>query len=272
MKKLVSVLSVLLMCALLLTSCAQKEAYDLYVEMNEAMLSVKSSDVTADVIVKMGTSEGDIDISMKMDMQQIARSETDIDLKMDMIMDLGEVGAEIGMPQMQMNMYFTGGWMYYDMMGQKIKMQIDLENAMEMVSFADVSAMSIDFEKEAVTNSSVKAVGENKELSFTLNGDMLGDMLNQMAGEMMQGLGMGENVSISFGDVTYTAVIGKDSLPKEEHMIFSIDMEFMVEGKSEAATAEYDMKMTNNAFNSIEAIDFPSFDDYIEIDASMMGL
>jgi len=268
MKKLALVLAIVLMCSLVLAGCSQKEAYDLYMDMNEAMLGVTSSDVSADVNMKMTAAGESFDISMKMDIQQITRSETDIDMKMDITMGLGELGAMMGMEEIVMNMYFTDGNMYYDMMGQKMKIAMDLESAMEMMGVGDVGAMSIDFDKESIAESSVKSVGDDKELSFVLRGEMLSNVIDQMVGSMMQNMGLGDDMQISFGDVSYTALIGKDSLPKTEHMVFSMNMDIM----GESATADYDMFMTNHSFNSIDVIEFPDFSDYLEVDASLMGM
>ena len=268
MKKLTLVLSVLLVCALLLTSCAQqKDAYDLYIEMTEAMQDVKSADASADIDMKMIISGEEFDIGIKMDMQQVVRSETDIELKADMTIDLGSIGALIGMKEISMHMYFVDGFMYYDMLGQKIKMDIDIEEAVEMLNAADFSASSFKFEKDAISSSEVKTVGGDKEISFVLKGEVLNEMLDNFLAPLMQNMGMGD-IAINFGDVSYNALIGKDSLPKEEHMIFAVEIEVM----GESATAEYDMTIINKAFDSIDSIEFPNFDEYIEMDASAMGL
>ena len=180
-------------------------------------------------------------------------SETDIEMAMTMSMDMGELGEQA------VTAYYKDGWIYEEVMGMKIKMQLPIEEALKMANSDAFTALM--FDESAVSYSSVKDIGGGKEFDFTLKGNMLSDLMSEVMGSMLDALG-GEDMDITFGDMTYTVVLGSDNLPKNMHMVFSMDMQMA----GESASASYDMNMTNLAYNNVSAIDAPAdIDDYQEM-------
>ena len=76
---------------------------------------------------------------------------------------------------------------------------------------------------------------------------------------------LGDNISYSFGDVTYTALVGEDFLPTRIDLSFSCDL--TIEG--EQASASYTLTTTDIDYN-VTQIEYPAdLDSYQLIDADL---
>jgi len=260
MKKFTLILIVALLVAC--TACSPKpapkpveNAYDLYTAMNTAMKNVTSMQAKADVKMNMQSEGENADMNMFMDIKQILRSETDLEMALLMSIDMGELGG-----LMDAKIYYKDGYLYQEIMGMKVKMRMALEEAMAAVNMDAIS--SLNFEKDAISQSEVKNVDGGKELSFTLKGDALNDTLTEMVNAMIGSLDSDVDMKLTFGDVSYTLLLGSDNFPKKQHIVYSMDME--VDG--EKTSISYDMYMTDLSYNTIKAIEYPAdLDDYMEI-------
>ena len=114
MKKLA--LSLLAIGCSLLTfiSCSEeKDAFQLYSEMNQALEQVSSIQGSMDIDMKLTASKETLDLAMDMDITAVKRSETDADLAMKIESDMAQLGS------FTMQAYTKDGYMYLDMLGMK---------------------------------------------------------------------------------------------------------------------------------------------------------
>jgi hypothetical protein len=238
-----------------LSACGELEAFDLYMRMNAASQNITSIEAKVNANISMEMMGEKVDMRMLMDVKQIIRSETDIEMAMLMTIDMGE---EFG-GAMEATVFFKDGYLYQEMLGMKMRMPLSIEDLMDMAGI-DTGA-NLLFAKEAIINSSVRDVAGGKELNFSLKGDALADVLDNMVGGMLEGMGL-SGMQITFGDVQYSIIVGSDDLPKEERIIFSMEMSFM----GETVIAGYDMHFTDISYNSVTSIDFPSdLGDYMDV-------
>lgn len=258
MKKLA--LSLLAIGCSLLTfiSCSEeKDAFQLYSEMNQALEQVSSIQGSMDIDMKLTASKETLDLAMDMDITAVKRSETDADLAMKIESDMAQLGS------FTMQAYTKDGYMYLDMLGMKIKSPYDpsADSDESQLPMADsYNRAVIDFTTEAVKESAIAKTDKGRELTFTLDGSKLTDALSGLVGNITESLGEGSN--FSYNDVKYTVVVDQDNLPVSQNMTFSFDME--IEG--ERASADCDIN-SDFAYNKVENIEYPDdLDTYEELD------
>ena len=243
MKKLL-ILMLTVVVTVSLTACtgAQKEAYDLYLDMNKAMEGITSVEMEVDSNISMDIQGQAVDMKLTGTAREIIRSQTDID--MEMVMDMTFMGQA-----MTSTSYFKDGYLYQEVAGMKQKSAMDLEQATAMGN----AMQSMQFEKDAVLTSSVTDVDDDKELAFTLSGDKVTEIMNAMVGSTLDSLGAGD-VAMEVGDLTYSVIIGKDNLAKSADIAFTMTME--VEG--ETVGMEYQITQVMTAYDTLTEISFPA--------------
>ena len=250
MKKHISVLTVFtLILILVFCGCSggetAKDAFILYTDMNAAMKEVTSMEMDSNVKMEMTYGEENLSFDITGTAQQIIQSETDIDMIMEMSMDMTELGLS-GM--VTIHSYYLDGYMYQDIMGFRSKTKVDIETAMEQ------SGLNMfEFDSTAIIDSSVADVDGGKELSFKLDGTKLTNMIQPLVESQLSGMGLAGESSVEIGDVSYSVVIGKDSLPLKQ--LSNIAIKMVVE--DETIDMKMDMDIAYTGFNSVESLDFP---------------
>ncbi|MCI8332476.1 MAG: hypothetical protein HFE78_06595 [Clostridiales bacterium] len=259
-KKYGAFLLAILCCLFAFASCSeQADAYQLYLDMNKAMENTTSMKATMDGNMQMSVSGESLELQLKSEITAIEYSEEQTDAAMTMEISLAQLGS------VNTSIYVKDGYVYQDVMGMKIKTEMESEEISEL-TYAHEAGVSLDFAKDAVIESSVKKVDGGKELAFRLDGQKVTDELETITEAITSQLG--NNINITFGDVAYTLLVGKDSLPIREELTFSFDL--TIEG--ERASASYTLTMTDIDYN-VTQIDYPAdLDSYQLIDASFDGL
>lgn len=253
MKKLALVLAIL-MAVLPLASCGDNvTAYEAYVKMSDAMGAVSSMEGTIDATVSMTSAGVSYEIGVSGTTKEVIRSDTDMD--MEMTMDMTMLGETFSVAT-----YYKEGYMYQDLSGMKYKLHMDIEDAVNQMGVTD-----LEFTEDIVKESSVTDVDGGKELSFTLDGTAMTDILSEIVASLTGALGA--DGTMTFGDVTYNIVVDKDYIERSCEIIFSISME--IDG--ETVDMSYDMRMDISSVNNT-TITFPDdLDSYTEITADQLG-
>jgi len=257
MNKRLGTLLLAVVCSLFVfVSCnEQADAYELYLDMNKAMENITSMKVAMDGKMQMSVSGNNLDLHMKADETVIEHAEGQIDMAVTMEADMAQLGS------VNTSLYVKDGYIYEDIMGIKMKIKAD-ETAVSEISDVCESAL-LDFAKDIVIDSSVTKTDNGKELRFTLNGEKMTDALANTMKALTSSLG--DNISYSFGDVTYTALVGEDFLPTRIDLSFSCDL--TIEG--EQASASYTLTTTDIDYN-VTQIEYPAdLDSYQLIDADL---
>ena len=225
---------------------AHREAYALLLDMNDAVAGVTSLAASVEVDFTV-TGRGDpIRVNMYSTIQQIIHSEDQIELARVSIIDMGRHGV------MNSRAFFVDGYLYQDVIGTQFRTPMPVEQVREMISIE--AGAPLTFPIEAITTSlTVVQDNGNRQITFTLDGGMINEMLSDMVGDMVSGLDIG-GAALSFGDVNYTVVLGEDNLAISQRTVFDMNIEF----EDETFAARYDMRLTDISYDELRHITFPS--------------
>lgn len=199
----------LLMLALTVVGCSQNDpaAYEAYLQANNDL--EKADGMIAEYTLDMTMVINDEEMPITMDgyIEMVRRSETDVDMKVMMSNDLtGDITA-----------YYTDGYYYMDMAGQKFKMAMSLEEAM-----AQTSMSTVEFTDEMIKEQSITDTDKGQELHFVLDGPSMTDLLKTMMGNVDPTLT--ENMEMTINDVTVEAQLTPEGQIQSTAMDMSFDM------------------------------------------------
>jgi len=262
MKRRILILALAAIMLLSASACGQKaSAFDVYSDANAKLQSVKAMEATMEATMSMVYGEETIDITMSGVIKELIHSETDIEFSAELAVDMAMLGMA-----MDMSMYFKDGYYYMEVMGQKVKMELPLEKALEQVQMN-----AVEFDEAAIKESSLVAKDGGKELSFTLDGAAMTEMVDKQVSGLLGSMGdMGlAGMEYNYGDIIVTAFVDKDGNMKTMGMVMSFDM--TMEGES--ISAEIDMQVEYVAFDDDVKLDIPAdLDSFVEVDSSVMGM
>lgn len=161
--------------------------------------------------------------------------------------------------EMPSTMYFRDGMMYMDMMGEQMKFELALEEALQM---ANVNGFEFEFDEDVIISQSVLENGDKRELQFVLDFESVIDTLGNEIGSMMELLGNMEEIFDGL-TVDMTVVIDADY----QIVSMAIAYEMDIEGTAMAI----EMISTIVQTGGVE-ITFPdNLEEFEEMDSSMMG-
>jgi len=122
MKKFMAVLAAMMMVFALAACGGDKEpakqgddtndgpsAFELYNQAEEKMAALTDVEYKMDVAMKMAAEGQNMDMTMGGTMKQVKVDENNFNLQFNMNMDMSAMGAGT----MDMNMYYTNGYLYY---------------------------------------------------------------------------------------------------------------------------------------------------------------
>jgi hypothetical protein len=227
--------------------------YQLYEAASAAMNEAVSIEMDMNTTMNMKSGEEGSDFGFKMEgnIKTIKKSDTEFEMEMRQTTDMLGASSETVT-------YFKDGYMYIEMDGERIKMELPMEDALAQ---ANNSAMV--FDQSAIQKSSSKDTDGGKEIVFTVSGDALKDYIEQGTAGALAGLN--EGVDINYGDSIITAVIDKDINMVSLSLSMSFDIAAVEEGES--VTTEITIDMFNISTDNI-TIDFPAdLDSYEAIAA-----
>lgn len=263
MKKIVAVLlSVAMLFAL--SSCAKKDDGGDKAELskNYAAATQKTSELTAmdaDVNMKMNMEAAGekMDMSMKMKVQATPKGENDGDMAMKISMDAQGQSVEMGM-------YYTEGYMYMDILGQKMKAKVDMDDAEEQMG--NQTGEYLDLNPEEFLTLSMKKTGD--DVVYTFKGDPkkltnLTDTMMQNIKQQLASSGMSD-VKFDIKDISGTTTVNKDGYVTKQDITLGCEMN--VQGQTAKLAIVMDM-IYNNPGQAV-TVEFPSFEGYTEVDAS----
>lgn len=257
MKKFISLLITLLLITSLFAGCQLvpgSNAYKIYNTVQDSLGGMTSIDMDLEAKCSINVDGEVMPVNMTGNIKQVMKSETDID--MEMIMSTQSSGETV-----DIKAYYTDGSYYTEVMGQKIKMPMDLEEATKQAN-----TTMPEFPVDAVKDSVVTKTDNGKLVSFTIDYTYLKDYLESSVSGMLSSIGSPDDFEFSFNDVKFDIFVDKDNNFDSMNMIF--DMTMVAEGQE--VTMEYDMLLKLNSFNDV-VINFPAdLDTYQEISYQRM--
>ena len=224
-------------------------------------LLMRVEDQTADVDSMI--MEMEMNMTMRMFGQSIESTSTSrtytVNLSPNEVLMRSETLTETMGMEMPSTMYFRNGMMYMDMMGEQMKFEMPLEEAMQM---ANVDGF--EFDEDAIISQSISTNGNNRELNFVLDFGSVMDSLSGELGTMMEMFG-GIDMEGMFDGVSVdlTVVIDADYQMTSMTMAYEIDIE--------GTAMSIEMTWTIVQLGGVE-ITFPdNLDEFEEMDSMMLG-
>lgn len=266
MKKIMAVLCAMLMiCAL--AACGDDSnkgggnnqqaegpsAYELYTQASEKMNNLDTAEYNLNIDMKMDVAGQSVDMTMGGNMKQVKTGEgnADFDLAFNMNMDMSAMGAGA----MDVNMYYTNGYLYYDMgeLGQ-MKAAMDIATAEETMNTEGMADIEESWIKESSVNGST--------IHLVVDGTKMSEYAGMAAGSMQ---GLPED-AMTIGDVTIDLTTDAEGMPTTYKMVMPIT----VTAEGQTMTMDMDMTMDIVATEGV-TIEFPEgMDAWQEVDASML--
>jgi hypothetical protein len=166
-------------------------------------------------------------------------------------MDMSAMGAGA----MDVNMYYTNGYLYYDMgeMGQ-MKVAMDMAAAEEQMNVEGMAELEESWVKDSSVNGNT--------IHLVVDGTQMTEYAD-MASSSMAGL---SEDAMTIGDVTIDLTTDADGMPTTYKMLLPIT----VNAEGQTMTMDMDMTMDLVATEGV-TIDFPEgMDTWQEVDASML--
>jgi predicted small secreted protein len=244
----------------LLTGCNTpegKDAYDLYLKMQDAMSGVKSLDMDMSAITELTSAGSTMKMDISGNIKTVKNSDTDFD--MSMYLKSSMMGMDFDTTS-----YYTGGALYSETMGMKSKMAMPSDEAMQQAGGVEI----LDFPETAIKDFKITNADGGKKIAFTLNGKDIKSVTDQ-AIESMQAMNpfmSTDNLSIDISDVICEVVIDKNNMLKSYKMVYDI---IAAAGGADEMGMKIDMSIDVNSYNDV-TIELPSdLDSYIDMTGSL---
>lgn len=197
--------------ALSFQGCGKEaSAFEVYMQASEAMKKVDSISMNTNTKMSISVNEEKMDMTMSGTISEVIKSETEIDMELDM-------QTNVRGQNMPMKAYYKDGMYYVDAEGSKMKMEMPLDKML-----AQTNSNLIEFPESSITNQSLKDVDGNKELTFTLDGSALKDVLDKQLSSLKNITGSLEDFNI--GSINLKAVVDKDGNMKSCQLVFPLEM------------------------------------------------
>jgi len=232
---------------------AERSAYQIYMDANEALNEAESYLMAMGMVMEMGMLGMTLTTEMESLIAMVMLEDNDF------IMFMESVTSTMG-EEVEMTMYWVDGIMYMDMDGLRIKMDMDLEDAL-----AQANMDIVDFTEESINEESIEEVEEGILVSFVLSGEsMMEEIMAQMG--LLDGL-MGdleelEGLELAIGDILVTALIDNDDNLLEITMAFEMDMSMM----GETISIVYAIHMEILEIGGVEIVLPDDLDEFEEVD------
>ena len=184
---------------------------------------------------------------------------TDLKYLMDMSMDLGALGGVL-----HTSAFYTDGWYYYDMGGQKLKMQMDY---MEALKNAQAAGLISTDDLSYIQDISMTRNGDSITISYTADGSRLMEQASDImsiSGYSLTDQGMNMSITQCSGEFT---VDGNGICTQQK---ISMGMTLGA-GTANVATQLY-MEMNVNAVGADVAVTIPSTDGYMDMNTYLSQL
>ena len=184
---------------------------------------------------------------------------TDLKYLMDMSMDLGALGGVL-----HTSAFYTDGWYYYDMGGQKLKMQMDY---MEALKNAQAAGLISTDDLSYIQDISMTRNGDSITISYTADGSRLMEQASDImsiSGFSLTEQGMNMSITQCGGEFT---VDGNGVCTQQK-----ISMGMTLGVGTENVDMQLYMEMNINAAGSNVVVTIPSTDGYVDMDTYLSQL
>lgn len=257
----VSVIALVLILTLSMTACGDDkesdssngEALKLYNAANKQLNETDSYSATTDMTMSMDISGQKMEMTNKGDIKQANNEDGKIDMEMDMTTSASGQDTNV-------KAYYTDGFYYMDMSGQKMKMEMDIDQVRQQANNG-----IIEIPDNAVKEQSVKDTDDGKEITMLIDGEKIMSDSSGAFGGLDQLSAAAEDLKM--GDISLIAVIDGDGNFKTSNIKFSFDLT----AQEQKTSSDAEMTMTITKIGGVE-VEFPKdLDSYTEASGDISG-
>ena len=243
--------------ALSAAGCQKKEEpMDVFKKAAEKNAELDSIDMTSSMNMTMAMGENSLDFGTDMDVKMSGASSDDLKY-------YAETSTNIMGTSLNMTMFYTEGYYYLDMEGDKMKYAMDIETMMEEAEKAGIDTVEADW----ISEISMEESGDDKILTFTADPAKMDSYVQELLGASGAFDELADS-GMTIESVSGVYTVGKDGYYKD----MKLDMTFKmtVEGTEVEMTVSMDA-VINNPGQPV-TVEIPSTEGYQEIDISELGL
>ena len=259
MKKTMRIL-IALMVAITVVGCDSKTttqaSKEIYNNAVEASRNAEYVDMTTNTDIVFTSTTEDLNMDMSMTVDYLSDSSDKDNLKL-----LFEIKTNMLGQETEMTTYYMDGYSYAEIMGQKFKMKIPLE---EVLDSAGIKTQFI--KAEDMSEFSMEEKDDTYIFTYVANEEAMKELLNNAGG---LGAIYGEDMDMQ--GVNINSMSGTTTISKEGKVLSElINMDFNIEEGGD--TVGFVMK-NNTIYHSINEpldITLPNTDEYIDLDVSGM--
>ena len=232
-------------------------ALAVYEEAQKKNSSLDSMDVDADYKISMNADGTSMDMGMNLNLKLRGARTGNLEFTAEGSMDM--LGSD-----MPLNMFYTNGYYYADMMGMKIKQAMPMEEALKEAS-SNIDVMEVD--TSFINNLRMREEGNKTILTFDNNAAALNRYLEElMGGTSFSDLGM--DMSYVINASNGEAVIDENGYYTSQKMYMDMDIVVTDKDSKESETIKYVMDISMKVNNPGQEVSFtiPSTEGYVDID------
>ncbi|MDR1572039.1 MAG: copper amine oxidase N-terminal domain-containing protein [Clostridiales Family XIII bacterium] len=198
------------------------EAYAKYAAAEAAINDAGSYEAEIKGSISLEVEGEALDVAMTGAVKQVNHSDTDIEVE-------GNVKTDVAGLSVDTKVYYRNGFMYVAAADTKVKMALDVEEAIAQAT------ASLPVVEDAIKEGSV----DGNTIQFTMDGAKLAYAANSLTGNI-SGL-EAVDAEYEIGDVAFTATIGDDGVLKEVAMKFLLSVAV---ADGEPTSIDYDLTVS----------------------------
>lgn len=260
MRKSLKRAAVLAMSAVLAFSvagCAKKDPRELYTEAVKKNQELSGMDMTSVMKMTMTQGEQSVDISMDMGIQMA-------DINTDKMKYVAKGTTSLMGQDIETSMFYTDGYYYMDMMGQKIKYAMDMDELMKQVQqYTENGTLEAEYMKDI----QAKKDGDNTILTFSADPAKMDTYLKDVMGSMGQVMPGMDAAQVTIKSADGDLTVNKQGYYTAMNMVMDMEMTM----GSETIGLKMDMAATINEPGKTVEVTLPDTEGYQEIDASLVN-
>ncbi len=255
--------SVLMVLALLLSACGQKpvKAEELYRLVEEKTKAMDRLNASLKAEMEMEISLGEETQTETATVSGEIRGENLNTEKMRMAMPMAVEMPQLGMT-VNTDTYYDDGWYLMEVMGQRVKCRMPLEDAIE--KFKQENVQSFDYVRDLTVN---KREDGLYTLSYSVDMDKALEVTESLAGGVFSGIS--ENAeNITWERCDCEIVADREGNPVSQAM----DMRFSVDDENGSMKCDLKADYVYNEIGEDFSVEIPAADTFEEVDPAMLGL
>lgn len=250
MKRTLAIALTAVLCAVLMCvpAFAADDPYYFYERAMKNFENVRSVEMDIDMSGSITAAGESIDFSATGRASQITHNKTEAELAMEMTMEL--LGQTV-----KMNTYYKDGYMYQNVMGQKLKTPLDMQQML-----AQSYGIETDLEEAMFENATVSRVLGGHLIRTKISGDALNTLMAGYMASAYESMGLA-GTEMELGDMAYSILVDTDFNVRA----YGIQYGATVTAEGETVQVDYSMDCTILSTNRISAIQYPAdLDTYAE--------